>query len=214
MKVKHMVQNILVINKNSICPNDRIYHGDKAKLDYISSPENETISILQEIISNGSCVFDKVEKHILFDEDEVSTDPHLLSFKFIQQDFNIDLFKNYFTKESWETVDKLYADKLNLSACPECSEFYISKSKTILCKVCRVFWQIKCHIPKFSNFYQNNKTNWDLKNSISGCKILGKSYVHNQNYVIKIVSFLHILRDFKKINVFYVVILSVNVRMI
>ena len=39
----------------------------------ISSPENETISIL--IISL------KVEKHILFDEDEVSTDPHLLSCK-------------------------------------------------------------------------------------------------------------------------------------
>ena len=53
----------------------------------------------------------------------------------------------------------MYADKLNLSACPECSEFCISKSKTILCKVCRVSWHVKCHIPKISNYYQNNKTN-------------------------------------------------------
>jgi len=37
-----------------------------------------------------------------------------LSCKFIQEDFNIDLFKNYFTKEGWETVNKLYSDKLNL----------------------------------------------------------------------------------------------------
>ena len=29
----------------------------------------------------------------------------------------------------------MYAEKLNLSTCPECSEFCISKSKTIFCKV-------------------------------------------------------------------------------
>jgi hypothetical protein len=26
--------------------------------------------------------------------------------------------------------------------------------------VCRVSWYVKCHIPTFSNFYQNNQTNW------------------------------------------------------
>jgi len=95
---------------------------------------------------------------------KVST--HLLSCKFIQDDFNIDLFKNYFTKEGWETVNKLYAEKLNLSTCPECSEFCISKSKTILCKLCRFSWHIKCYTPKISQYYQNNKTNW----ACSGCK--------------------------------------------
>ena len=39
-------------------------------------------------------------------------------------------------------------------------------SKTILCKVCRVSWHIKFHIPKITNYYRNNKTNW----ACSGCK--------------------------------------------
>ena len=26
--------------------------------------------------------------------------------------------------------------------------------------MCRVSWYVKCHIPTFSNFYQNNQTNW------------------------------------------------------
>jgi hypothetical protein len=60
----------------------------------------------------------------------------------------------------------LYAEKLNLSTYPECSEFCISKSKTILCKLCRFSWHIKCYTPKISQYYQNNKTNW----ACSGCK--------------------------------------------
>jgi len=51
-------------------------------------------------------------------------------------------------------------DRIYLSTCPECSEFCIIKSKTILCKVWRVSWHIKCRIPKITNYYQNNKTNW------------------------------------------------------
>lgn len=121
------------------------------------------IDTLNELITNGACVVDFLDKNKQFTEDLVVVNSSLLSKRFIQSSFNIDTVKEFFTEDAWTAVKQLYTNKINQCTCSVCSDICIIKS--ISCEICNSWWHIDCYVPKITPYYLKKET-W----SCSDCR--------------------------------------------